>query len=82
MGWIIAHNVITERETKMSDGHIYALYKNGTIYGTAASPQYMTELFWDYVELMDMYGREHVRFDVVKVSDKDDLKAHLDEKEE
>lgn len=66
----------------MSNGYTYALYKNGTIYGTAADPQYMTELFWDYVELMDMYGREHVRFDVVKVSDKGDLKPYLDAKED
>ncbi|WP_077297383.1 hypothetical protein [Virgibacillus pantothenticus] len=66
----------------MSDGYTYALYKDGSIYGTASSPQYMTELFWDYVELMDMYGKQHVRFDVVKVSGKGELKPHLDEKEE
>jgi len=44
----------------------YSLYLNGRCYGKSTDSSYMTELFKDYVEIMDMYGSKETEFKVIK----------------
>lgn len=44
----------------------YKLFLNGAFYGSSRNPEYMTELFRDYVEYCGMYGNDRVEFVVVK----------------
>lgn len=49
----------------------YELYIDGQFYGSANKPEYMTELFDDYVVSMDMYDHEKVEFTVIKKEDEE-----------
>ena len=44
----------------------YTIYINGNFYGRSTNPEYMTELFRDYVEYCCMYEHEEVNFKVTK----------------
>ena len=47
----------------------YKFYLNGRCYG-GGPPAYMTELFRDYVEYCEMYGKESIEITIVNTSKK------------
>ncbi len=47
--------------------NLYELWKDGHLYGRGRLG-YMTELFKDWVETCEMYGKDYVNFEVKKVN--------------
>lgn len=50
----------------MPERKVYALFLEGTLYGKGPLV-YVHELLRDYIVVHELYGKEHVKADIVKV---------------